>query len=235
MRAGHAGDDRGRRAAGRGVPRPCRAAWRRRPARVFSVLPPENATGNFTKIVQRVPVRILLDGDAATLGRLRPGLSVTAAVDRAEAQVSADRRPTWRRGATPAELPTGRRRSSPSPPCASASSSRCWTSRSSRPRCADIGGGLSAGADEIAWVQTSYLIAEIVVIPLSGWLSRVMSTRWLFCVSAAGFTVDQPAVRLGLEHREHDRVPRAAGLSRRLDDPDRVHHGLRLSSTASSG
>src|ERR1700756_2604949 len=53
----------------------------------------------------------------------------------------------------------------------------------------DIGGGLSAGADETAWVQTSYLIAEIVVIPLSGWLSRVMSTRWLFCVSAAGVTV----------------------------------------------
>src|SRR5436190_10127758 len=53
---------------------------------------------------------------------------------------------------------------------------------------ADIGGGLSAGSDEIAWVQTSYLIAEIVVIPLSGWLSRVMSTRWLFCASAAGFT-----------------------------------------------
>src|SRR6202012_3056130 len=53
----------------------------------------------------------------------------------------------------------------------------------------DIGGGLSAGADEVAWVQTSYLIAEIIVIPLSGWLSRVMSTRWLFCVSAIGFTV----------------------------------------------
>ncbi|MCW3478499.1 DHA2 family efflux MFS transporter permease subunit [Neisseriaceae bacterium JH1-16] len=53
----------------------------------------------------------------------------------------------------------------------------------------DIGGGLSAGADETVWVQTSYLIAEIIVIPLSGWLSRVMSTRWLFCASAAGFTV----------------------------------------------
>ena len=52
----------------------------------------------------------------------------------------------------------------------------------------EIGGGLSAGPDEIAWVQTSYLIAEIVVIPLSGWLSRVISTRWLFSVSAAGFT-----------------------------------------------
>ena len=53
----------------------------------------------------------------------------------------------------------------------------------------DIGGGLSAGADETAWIQTAYLIAEIVVIPLSGWLSRVMSTRWLFCFSAAGFTL----------------------------------------------
>ena len=53
----------------------------------------------------------------------------------------------------------------------------------------DIGGGLSAGTDETAWVQTSYLIAEIIVIPLSGWLSRVMSTRWLFCASAVGFTL----------------------------------------------
>ena len=48
---------------------------------VFSVLPPENATGNFTKIVQCVPVRVQLDGDASALGRLRPGLSVTAEVD----------------------------------------------------------------------------------------------------------------------------------------------------------
>jgi len=52
----------------------------------------------------------------------------------------------------------------------------------------DIGGGLSAGNDEVVWVQTSYLIAEIIVIPLSGWLARVISTRWLFCASAAGFT-----------------------------------------------
>jgi MFS family permease len=37
-------------------------------------------------------------------------------------------------------------------------------------------------------VQTSYLIAKITVIPLSGWLSRVMSTRWLFSISAAEFT-----------------------------------------------
>jgi DHA2 family multidrug resistance protein len=53
---------------------------------------------------------------------------------------------------------------------------------------ADIGGGLSASHDEVAWVQTSYLIAEIIVIPLSGWLAQVFSTRWLFCISALGFT-----------------------------------------------
>lgn len=52
----------------------------------------------------------------------------------------------------------------------------------------DIGGGLSAAQDEISWVQTAYLIAEIIVIPLSGWLTRVFSTRWLFTASAAGFT-----------------------------------------------
>ncbi|HEV2302101.1 MAG TPA: HlyD family secretion protein [Stellaceae bacterium] len=48
---------------------------------VFSVIPPENATGNFTKIVQRVPVRIALDDGGAALGRLRPGLSATVSVD----------------------------------------------------------------------------------------------------------------------------------------------------------
>ncbi|HEV2691591.1 MAG TPA: DHA2 family efflux MFS transporter permease subunit [Verrucomicrobiae bacterium] len=53
----------------------------------------------------------------------------------------------------------------------------------------DIGGGLSAAQDQISWVQTSYLIAEITMIPLSGWLTRVFSTRWLFTVSAAGFTL----------------------------------------------
>lgn len=48
---------------------------------VFSVIPPENATGNFTKIVQRVPVRIALDEADSRLGELRPGLSATVSVD----------------------------------------------------------------------------------------------------------------------------------------------------------
>jgi membrane fusion protein, multidrug efflux system len=48
---------------------------------VFSVIPPQNATGNFTKIVQRVPIRIQLDVDAAPAGLLRPGLSTKVSVD----------------------------------------------------------------------------------------------------------------------------------------------------------
>jgi membrane fusion protein (multidrug efflux system) len=57
---------------------------------VFSVIPPENATGNFTKIVQRVPVRILLDDGDARLGELRPGLSTTVSVDTRRAGSAAE-------------------------------------------------------------------------------------------------------------------------------------------------
>jgi membrane fusion protein (multidrug efflux system) len=48
---------------------------------VFSVIPPQNATGNFTKIVQRVPIRIALDADDVPPGLLRPGLSTNVSVN----------------------------------------------------------------------------------------------------------------------------------------------------------
>jgi membrane fusion protein (multidrug efflux system) len=50
----------------------------------FSLLPPDNATGNFTKIVQRVPVRIALPVNGRLAGLLRPGLSVTVTVETRE-------------------------------------------------------------------------------------------------------------------------------------------------------
>ena len=53
----------------------------------------------------------------------------------------------------------------------SACSWRSSTSRSSRRRLSEIQAGLSASADEISWVQTSYLIAEVIMIPLSGFLA----------------------------------------------------------------
>ncbi|MEW6452471.1 MAG: DHA2 family efflux MFS transporter permease subunit [Pseudomonadota bacterium] len=52
----------------------------------------------------------------------------------------------------------------------------------------EIQAGLAASSDEIPWVQTSYLIAEVIAIPLSGFLARALGTRTLFAFSAAGFT-----------------------------------------------
>jgi DHA2 family multidrug resistance protein len=53
----------------------------------------------------------------------------------------------------------------------------------------EIQAGLAASANEITWVQTAYLIAEVVMIPLSGYLSRALGTRILFAISAGGFTL----------------------------------------------
>src|SRR3954447_18679714 len=53
----------------------------------------------------------------------------------------------------------------------------------------EIQAGLSASSSEVSWVQTSYLIAEVIAIPLSGFMSRALGTRMLFAISAAGFTI----------------------------------------------
>ncbi len=53
----------------------------------------------------------------------------------------------------------------------------------------EIQAGLAASSDEITWVQTSYLMAEVVAIPLSGFLARALGTRVMFATAAAGFTV----------------------------------------------
>ncbi|WP_251977606.1 DHA2 family efflux MFS transporter permease subunit [Salinicola avicenniae] len=53
----------------------------------------------------------------------------------------------------------------------------------------EIQAGVSASSDEISWIQTSYLVAEIIMIPLSGVLMRWLSTRVAFVISCAGFTI----------------------------------------------
>src|SRR5271154_2898359 len=53
----------------------------------------------------------------------------------------------------------------------------------------DVQAGLSAGPEEISWVQTGYLMAELVMIPFSAFLAQALSTRWLFALSAGLFTI----------------------------------------------
>ena len=60
----------------------------------FALLPPENATGNFTKIVQRVPVKISLDPGDPLIARLRPGLSAEAVIDTRDEPVREPPRPS---------------------------------------------------------------------------------------------------------------------------------------------
>jgi DHA2 family multidrug resistance protein len=53
----------------------------------------------------------------------------------------------------------------------------------------EIQAGLSATQDEINWIQSAYLIAEVIIIPMSAWLCRTFSTRMVFGVACAGFTI----------------------------------------------
>src|SRR5882672_3703774 len=53
----------------------------------------------------------------------------------------------------------------------------------------DVQAGLSAGPDEISWIQTGYLMAELVMIPFAAFLAQALSTRWLFTLSAGLFVV----------------------------------------------
>ena len=188
----------------------------------FSLLPPDNATGNFTKVVQRVAVRITFPEDVLKEVPLRPGLSVVATVHTRDPDAP---KPTLL-GALGLEALGARRSPSrerragdPAPAGAHAELARpvgppgFAVPHFSIKRLAafifmvfgmfmaildiqivsaslsQIQAGLSASSDEVTWVQTSYLIAEVIMIPLSGFLSRVVSTRVIFTISAGGFTL----------------------------------------------
>ena len=164
---------------------------------LFSLLPPENATGNFTKVVQRVPVKLVVDPAQAAHAQLaarrpvghrrgrypRPGRAAARPVRRRRRDAGARRamtavtdRLSWRQWVGFMAMVLGMFMAILDIQIVSASIS-------------DIQAGLAASPDEASWVQTSYLIAEIVMIPLSGWLSRLLSTRVLFVASALGFTL----------------------------------------------
>ena len=60
----------------------------------------------------------------------------------------------------------------------------------------EIQAGIGASADEVSWIQTSYLIAEVVMIPLAGFLSRLWGTRAVYMASCTGFVVMSVATGL---------------------------------------
>ncbi|MGZ5935516.1 MAG: DHA2 family efflux MFS transporter permease subunit [Rhizomicrobium sp.] len=51
-------------------------------------------------------------------------------------------------------------------------------------------------ADQLSWIQTAYLMAEVIAIPLTGWLTRAVSLRWMFAAATIGFTIASLACAL---------------------------------------
>jgi hypothetical protein len=126
-----------------------------------------------------VLVRIALDGEASLLGRLRPGLSVTADVDRV--RPGAMRHDCNRRREGRVSEPDRGESSAVTAPAPAERGGKNRRLRRHVRRCVH---SAARHPDRVRFAAS----AEIIVIPLSGWLSQVMSTRWLFCASAAGFT-----------------------------------------------
>ena len=90
----------------------------------------------------------------------------------------------------------------------------------------DIQGAIGAGIDDGAWISTAYLVAEIVVIPLTGFLTPVFSLRRYLLVNTALFLVLSVACAFASNLGADDRAARAAGLLRRRADPAGLHHHL---------
>src|SRR5258708_181375 len=63
------------------------------------------------------------------------------------------------------------------------------TAMASLARSHDVVTGLAIPLNRLSWIQTAYLIAEIIAIPLTGWLTQLLSLRRLFLVAIAGFTL----------------------------------------------
>jgi len=53
----------------------------------------------------------------------------------------------------------------------------------------NIQSALNISPDRMSWIQTGYLIAEVIAIPLTGWLTRALSLRWMFVAATTGFTL----------------------------------------------
>ena len=89
----------------------------------------------------------------------------------------------------------------------------------------DIEGGIGTGVDNGAWISTSYLIGEIVVIPLTDYLSRVFSFRRYMIANTILFAAVLDGLRLHARPRLDDRDARPARLCRRRPHPDGLHDG----------
>ncbi len=200
----------------------------------LALLPAENATGNFVKVVQRLPVRIeLLDYDPDQTP-LFIGLSVTPHVHVNEKPTGPDAgkvlQPyspaagfTYSAGdaamtAEAVELPLARRAVSPwlvAVAVVIPTFMEVLDTTIANVALRYIAGGLSAPATDSEWVITSYLAANAIVLPISGWLAVRLGRRNYFLLSIAVFTLASALCGMATSLNALIAVPRAAGAGRR--------------------
>ena len=135
----------------------------------FSLLPPENATGNFVKVVQRVPVKIVLDDGQDPEHLLRPGMSVDA--DGLHAIGSRDRM---------SDAPS----TAVNPWIVAiavmfATFMEVLDTTVVNVSLPHIASSLSATTDEATWALTSYLVANAIILPMTGWLASTFGRKRL--------------------------------------------------------
>ena len=141
----------------------------------FSLLPPENATGNYVKVVQRVPVKIVLDAG--------PGSGSPAAarhVGLADGLHEVRRWPPSTRHVNPWIVAVA---------VMFATFMEVLDTTVVNVSLPHIAGNLSATIDESTWVLTSYLVANAIVLPLTGWLASHFGRKRLLMTSVTGFTI----------------------------------------------
>jgi hypothetical protein len=147
----------------------------------FSLLPAENATGNYVKIVQRVPVKIVFDQPPDVL--LGPGMSVVPTVkdkmsdqrqySGCESRSAAGDRSPWLIAIV----------------VSIATFMVVLDTAIANVSLRYIAGSLAVSVDESTWVVTTYLIANAVILPVSGWLSNVIGRKRFYMICVALFTV----------------------------------------------
>ena len=148
---------------------------------LFSLLPPENATGNYVKIVQRIPVKIVLEPGENKDRGLRPGMNVVPDVylQMSSAALTLDQ-DVWRPKYNPWLIAVV---------VALAAFMEVLDTSIANVALPYMAGNLGASNDQSTWVLTSYLVSNAIILPISGWLAGALGRKRFFMACLTVFTV----------------------------------------------
>ena len=168
----------------------------------FAILPPQNATGNFVKVVQRVPIRIYFDETDKSVRKLKAGMSVYATIDTghkrslagllglsATASQAKTRTRTDRCPAANVQMVPGLRRNMVTICAMTATIMQALDTTIANVALPYMQGTLSASQDQINWVLTSYIVAAAIMTAPVGWIANRFGRKRIFIICSAGFTM----------------------------------------------